>query len=161
MILLAFALIAFAPVFTRARQLVNSRHTTELHLGWRNVVRQTTLQSCGPAVLAMIAGQSGFTEHSFIAAANFGAGGITLAEFERLAELSGTNGSWYQANTLKVGAFQSYPTLHLERPSGHFVRLIRQNSILSLIEDPSFGLLAIPTTVLHRRWSGYIYGQPN
>ena len=99
------------------------------------------------------------TEHALLATANYTSDGITLAEFDRLAQSVNWTGTWYSGAAINsLGPSADSPiTLHLTTDGGHFVLLRAYANDFALIEDPSAGLTVVSRASLSAVWSGYFY----
>lgn len=124
------------------------------------VTRQSAPQSCGPAVIATMAGwlAEPVTEAEVLAAAKLGPEGITLGEFARLATQFDLPGAWYQVDHRDLERLATPFVAHLEDPAGgHFVAVLAWRRGYALVADPASGAaVGSPTSVLPG-FSGRVY----
>lgn len=131
-----------------------------LGLGWQGVVRQTNPNYCGPAVIATLLLRSGqLTSDLEVAArARMEPGGVSLAEFDRLATEFGFPGQWFGSSERHRPELLPHPSVvHLSGSGGHFA--IFEGSIDGFVQlaDPARGRVLLPQAQFEREWSGRVF----
>lgn len=131
------------------------------------VVRQTQPTSCGPASLATLSTLLGTprTEAELLALARMSEGGVTLAEFARLAHLVDLKGAWYSVDAPLLARAPTPFVAHLSAPAGerpapelgHMVVVVAVSHGYAVIADPAEGAFVAPLSSLARRFSGRVY----
>lgn len=161
LILLA-VLFASSPLFVSAAHThiaSKSRDADNATIGWMSTIRQTTSNSCGPAILASMANirRGPATEFQMIATVNLQESGISLGEFRRVAELAGWPGDWYVGSLEHLHHIDFPVPVHFSQPENHFVLLHSLSSQYATFSDPVSGLTTIATKRFALRWTGYFY----
>ena len=131
-----------------------------LELGWEGVVPQTDPDYCGPAVIATLLAMTGIeaSDTEVAAGAILQAGGISLAEFARLAYEYGFPGQWFDVSQGTDIASLPHPAVvHLHWSSGHFAIVERAVAGFIQLADPARGRVLVPEERFAREWSGRIY----
>lgn len=124
------------------------------------VVRQTQPLTCGPALIATLATLAGRTtnEALVVTQASLQEGGISLAEFARLASLHGLRGTWYSVDARRLGTVPLPYVAHLTRPQGgHFVAVAARSGSTVVVLDPADGALVGPAAALLGGYTGRVY----
>jgi len=155
---LAAALLA-APTAAGARATAAWR-AAPVPLDPMVVVRQRGEVDCGPALVATLAAWAGrpVPLDEVTARAALGPGGVSLAEFARLADLHGVGGAWYSVPRERLGALRTPFVAHLERGGrGHFVVVVALGSRHAVVADPAAGGVAAPAAELLRHYSGRVF----
>lgn len=123
------------------------------------VVRQSRPNSCGPAAVATLATWLGRTtsEAQVLDGARLDDGGVTLAEFARLADAHGVVGSWYRVGATALVATPTPFVAHLDAPDEHFVVVHAVALDHVVVADPAVGAYVLPLQRFARRFSGRVY----
>lgn len=161
-VILIAAILSLPPLFVTAAHsqlLEHSRSSEETALGWLDSVRQTRQYSCGPALLASIARANniGFSELHLVNIADIHHGGITLAEFRRLAFEIGWSGNWFAGTYDNLLSIELPIAAHINSPNDHFVLVHYLHSSHVVIEDPDKGFNYMNRAAFENAWSGYFY----
>jgi|GEM_PF-3522250 len=128
-------------------------------LGWADVVPQSQANSCGPALLATMLKRDGVevSEAQLIAAANMGPGGVSLAEFSRLAASHGLEGEWLQSLNRSIRTLSTPAVLHTNSGSGHFILIEQLAGSYAVVTDPAAGRELRPVAKIEEQWPGYFF----
>lgn len=121
------------------------------------VVRQAGEIDCGPALVATMAAWAGrpVPLEVVTARASMSPGGVSLAEFARLASLHGVPGAWYAVPRDRLGALPTPFVAHLQREGrGHFVAVVALGDGFAVVADPAVGAVAAPSRDVLRHYSG-------
>ncbi len=123
------------------------------------VVRQAGEADCGPALVATLAAWAGRPVPLALvtAEASLGPGGVTLAEFARLASLHGVPGTWHAVPRARLADLRTPFVAHLQRGGrGHFVAVVALGAH-AVVADPLAGPVAAPADALLRDYSGRVF----
>jgi predicted double-glycine peptidase len=136
-----------------------------LQLGWTGVIEQTSVNTCGPAVLATLLGWQGIdvSEATIASRAALLADGVTLAEFERLSAEVGLPGYWLRALDSSGPAGLPAPSVvHLSDSFGHFAIFLGTASGFVHLADPARGRVLVPTSRFLRDWTrrAFVFQRP-
>ena len=124
------------------------------------VVRQAGEADCGPALVATLAAWAGRPVPLAVvtAEASLGPGGVTLAEFARLASLHGVPGTWHAVPRERLANLRAPFVAHLQRGgAGHFVAVVALGGGHAVVADPRAGPVAAPAAALLRDYSGRVF----
>jgi|SRR5690606_16752346 len=155
--LAAFALAA--PAWAGARS-TRSWAAEPVALEGPTVVRQAGEEDCGPALVATLASWAGrpVPLELVTAEAALGPGGVTLAEFARLASLHGVPGTWHAVPRERLANLRAPFVAHLQRGgAGHFVAVVALGGGHAVVADPLAGPVAAPAAALLRDYSGRVF----
>lgn len=132
-----------------------------IELGWEGVVAQSQPNYCGPAVIATLLRQRGIrvTEADVVARARMQRGGVSLAEFSRLAEQFGLRGRWFAVSrgNISLEALSLPAVVHLRGEAGHFAILERELDGFVELVDPARGRLLLSPERFQREWTGRLF----
>src|SRR5690625_6363483 len=84
------------------------------------------------------------SEAQLIAAANMGPGGVSLAEFSRLAASHGLEGEWLQSLNRSIRTLSTPAVLHTNSGSGHFILIDQLAGSYAVVTDPAAGWDILP-----------------
>lgn len=152
--------LLMAPTVAGLVQTFSEDSDGVLELGWSGVVRQTQPNTCGPAVLATLAGMRGeqYSEAEIVSRAELGPTGVTLKEFTRLSNELGLPGGWFRVSSRNLrGPLPAPSVLHLRDSDGHFVILTRDAGAFLEVVDPARGNLLVRRSWLNDNWTGRIF----
>lgn len=128
-----------------------------LELGWFGVVRQTAVNTCGPAVIATLLSWRGIetTDSEVAAEVELRPQGVSLADFARLATEFGVPGRWFKATHLDELEGLPLPVVvHLRGSFGHFAILRADAGSHVHLADPARGNVLVPKARFLREWTG-------
>lgn len=127
------------------------------------VVRQTQVNSCGPAALATLSTWLGNprTEAELLLTAAVGPTGVTLSEFARLANQIGLPGTWYQVAPANLHVVPTPFVAHLEGAGapdlGHLVAVAGVSHGYVTVADPASGAHVSSLRTFARRFTGRVF----
>lgn len=128
-----------------------------LSLGWAGVVRQSATNTCGPAVIATLLHWRGqvVTDQDVAAMTELRPGGVTLAEFSRLANEFDLPGRWFYTNgENSLSALPAPSVVHLKGTSGHFAIHLGTVGRYVQLADPARGRIFVPAERFRQQWTG-------
>ncbi|HEX7004371.1 MAG TPA: cysteine peptidase family C39 domain-containing protein [Trueperaceae bacterium] len=131
-----------------------------LELGWEGVVEQYEPNYCGPAVIATLLAREGVQVSAAEVAeeAELQPGGMSLAEFGRVAELHGFAGSWFSVpDETVLNALPLPAVVHLTGTTGHFAVLERELDGFVQLADPARGRVLLEVGRFEREWTRRIF----
>ena len=137
-----------------------AREAPVLLLGWEGVVQQARPNYCGAAVIAMLLQRGGVrvSQLEVVESARITAGGITLGEFERLAQGYGLRGGWFETRDESLIDMVPLPAVvHLRGEAGHFAIVERTLDGFVQLADPARGRLLLGAERFEREWTGRIF----